>query len=162
MRRGCEHPRLRRSPRPGSAAHGPLPKLGSGNRDAVRRDDLGLDGLRTLEAVAELGDERVDHLLDVMLGDGIDVCVHPASLHAAVLAMWWRSRVDVARLKPLSGVPITLERTSSRRIENRMAKNNATKKPSARRYRDVRTGRFVTKKYAKKHPKRTVKEKALA
>ena len=29
----------------------------------------------------------------------------------------------------------------------------------ARRYRDSKTGRFVTKKYAKKHKKRTVKER---
>jgi hypothetical protein len=45
-----------------------------------------------------------------------------------------------------------------------MAKQQTeTKKPNARRYRDMRTGRFVTKKYAKKHPKRTVKEsRALA
>ena len=34
------------------------------------------------------------------------------------------------------------------------------KKPKALRiYRDAATGRFVTKKYAKKHPKTTVKEK---
>ena len=32
-----------------------------------------------------------------------------------------------------------------------------TQKPP-RIYRDAATGRFVTKKYAKKHPKRTVKE----
>jgi hypothetical protein len=32
-----------------------------------------------------------------------------------------------------------------------------TQKP-LRIYRDAATGRFVTKKYAKKHPKRTVKE----
>jgi hypothetical protein len=35
-----------------------------------------------------------------------------------------------------------------------MAKNT----PTPRRYRDAKTGRFVTRKYAKKHPKRTVKE----
>ena len=37
-----------------------------------------------------------------------------------------------------------------------MAKDSA--KPSAR-YRSTRTGRYVTKKYAKKHPKRAVKER---
>jgi hypothetical protein len=34
------------------------------------------------------------------------------------------------------------------------------KQMSARRYRDALTGRFVTKKYAKKHRKTTVKESA--
>jgi hypothetical protein len=37
-------------------------------------------------------------------------------------------------------------------------KNGKTKKVTARRYRDSLTGRFVTKKYAKKHPKTTQKE----
>ena len=41
-----------------------------------------------------------------------------------------------------------------------MAKKNngKTKKVRTRRYRDSLTGRFVTKKYAKKHPKTTQKE----
>lgn len=38
-----------------------------------------------------------------------------------------------------------------------MAKDERTNKPP-RRYRDALTGRFVSKKYAKKHKKRTVKE----
>jgi hypothetical protein len=37
-------------------------------------------------------------------------------------------------------------------------KNGKVKSPTARRYRDVATGRFVTKKYAKKNRKATVKE----
>ncbi len=37
-------------------------------------------------------------------------------------------------------------------------KNDKTKTPTARRYRDAATGRFVTKKYAKKNRKTTVKE----
>lgn len=37
-------------------------------------------------------------------------------------------------------------------------KSGKTKKVTARRYRDALTGRFVTKKYAKKHRKTTVKE----
>jgi hypothetical protein len=37
-----------------------------------------------------------------------------------------------------------------------MAKN--TKPHKLWTYRDGRTGRFVTKKFAKKHPKRTLKE----
>ena len=40
-----------------------------------------------------------------------------------------------------------------------MAKDPA--KPSPR-YRSTKTGRYVTKKYAKKHPKRTVKERRHA
>jgi len=40
-----------------------------------------------------------------------------------------------------------------------MAKN---KTKAARVYRDASTGRFVTKKYAKKHPKSTVKERRRA
>ena len=43
-----------------------------------------------------------------------------------------------------------------------MAKKN--KKPKVgklRVYRDAATGRFVTRKYAKKHPKTTVKEPRL-
>jgi len=40
-----------------------------------------------------------------------------------------------------------------------MAKKSKTEKQSAtRRYRDTETGRFVTKKYAKKHRKTTTKE----
>ena len=42
-------------------------------------------------------------------------------------------------------------------------KKKAAKKPdnaTTRRYRDALTGRFVTKKYAKKHRKTTVKESA--
>jgi hypothetical protein len=43
-----------------------------------------------------------------------------------------------------------------------MAKNTKTSKTSkqvtARRYRDALTGRFVTKKYAKKHRKTTTTE----
>jgi len=34
----------------------------------------------------------------------------------------------------------------------------AKKTAKVRRYRDTSTGRFVTKKYAKKHAKSTVKE----
>lgn len=41
-------------------------------------------------------------------------------------------------------------------------KNDKVKKATARRYRDSVTGRFVTKKYAKKHPKRTLKEARIA
>jgi hypothetical protein len=42
-----------------------------------------------------------------------------------------------------------------------MAKRNGkVKQMSARRYRDALTGRFVTKKYAKKHRKTTVRESA--
>jgi hypothetical protein len=37
-----------------------------------------------------------------------------------------------------------------------MGKNKRSK--AQRVYRDATTGRFVTKKYAKKHPKRTIKE----
>jgi|KBSMisStaDraftv2_1062788.scaffolds.fasta_scaffold5824319_1 hypothetical protein len=40
-------------------------------------------------------------------------------------------------------------------------KNNKVKSAQVRRYRDVATGRFVTKKYAKKNRKATVKETAL-
>lgn len=39
-------------------------------------------------------------------------------------------------------------------------KNNKEKPTAARRYRDAATGRFVTKKYAKKNRKTTVKELA--
>ena len=39
-----------------------------------------------------------------------------------------------------------------------MAKKNKSTKVTNRRYRDARTGRFVTKKYAKKHRETTVKE----
>ena len=40
-----------------------------------------------------------------------------------------------------------------------MAKNNTkTRKVGTRRYRDAGTGRFVTKKYAKKNRKTTIKE----
>jgi hypothetical protein len=48
--------------------------------------------------------------------------------------------------------------------ENPMAKKNGTvtkatvTKATARRYRDSLTGRFVTKKYAKKNRKTTLKE----
>jgi hypothetical protein len=37
-----------------------------------------------------------------------------------------------------------------------VAKDPAKPRP---RYRSTKTGRYVTKKYAKKHPKRTVKER---
>lgn len=43
-----------------------------------------------------------------------------------------------------------------------MAKKNKAKTPKAkapRVYRDASTGRFVTKKHAKKNPKTTVKER---
>jgi hypothetical protein len=44
-----------------------------------------------------------------------------------------------------------------------MAKNNGKrKKLTARRYRDALTGRFVTRKYAKKHRETTVKEPRAA
>ncbi len=39
-----------------------------------------------------------------------------------------------------------------------MAKKNKTKDVTARRYRDSLTGRFVTRKHAKKNKKTTVKE----
>jgi hypothetical protein len=39
-------------------------------------------------------------------------------------------------------------------------KKDKTKAP--RLYRDATTGRFVTKRYAKKHPKTTVKERRPA
>jgi hypothetical protein len=39
-------------------------------------------------------------------------------------------------------------------------KNRKVKRTSVRRFRDALTGRFVTKKYAKKHRKTTVKESA--
>ena len=39
-----------------------------------------------------------------------------------------------------------------------MAKGKKKKKTDKpRRYRDARTGRFVTKKFAKKHPKKTLR-----
>jgi hypothetical protein len=49
---------------------------------------------------------------------------------------------------------------SQRSEDDPMAKktNGKTKKVRTRRYRDSLTGRFVTKKYAKKHPKTTQKE----
>jgi hypothetical protein len=37
--------------------------------------------------------------------------------------------------------------------------NSATKTKAPRLYRDATTGRFVTKKFAKKNPKKTVKER---
>jgi hypothetical protein len=40
-----------------------------------------------------------------------------------------------------------------------MAKDSKPKAP--RRYRDSKTGRFVTKKYAKKNRKTTLKERVL-
>jgi len=40
-----------------------------------------------------------------------------------------------------------------------MAKDLAKKQKAPRVYRDAVSGRFVTKKYAKKNPKTTVKEK---
>jgi hypothetical protein len=43
-----------------------------------------------------------------------------------------------------------------------MAKKNKEKTVLARRYRDALTGRFVTRKYAKKNRKTTVKESAAA
>ena len=39
-----------------------------------------------------------------------------------------------------------------------MAKKNKPTNVTPRRYRDAHTGRFVTKKYAKKHRETTVKE----
>jgi hypothetical protein len=39
-----------------------------------------------------------------------------------------------------------------------MAKKPKLSKSAARRYRDSLTGRFVTKKYAKKHRETTIKE----
>jgi hypothetical protein len=38
-----------------------------------------------------------------------------------------------------------------------MAKGKKKKVDKPRRYRDARTGRFVTKKFAKKHPKKTLR-----
>ena len=38
-----------------------------------------------------------------------------------------------------------------------MAKRKKNKTDKPRRYRDARTGRFVTKKFAKKHPKKTLR-----
>jgi hypothetical protein len=44
-----------------------------------------------------------------------------------------------------------------------MAKNKkTTKQTTPRRYRDALTGRFVTRKYAKKNRKTTVKESITA
>jgi hypothetical protein len=43
-----------------------------------------------------------------------------------------------------------------------MAKKRKKSEPAARRYRDAVTGRFVTKKYAKKNRKTTVKESVSA
>jgi hypothetical protein len=43
-----------------------------------------------------------------------------------------------------------------------MPKRNGKKtKGATRRYRDSLTGRFVTRKYAKKHKKTTVKERRI-
>jgi hypothetical protein len=43
-----------------------------------------------------------------------------------------------------------------------MPKRNGKKtKDATRRYRDSLTGRFVTRKYAKKHKKTTVKERRI-
>lgn len=42
--------------------------------------------------------------------------------------------------------------------ENPMAKKNGSVTKAPRRYRDALTGRFVTKKYAKKNRKTTLKE----
>jgi hypothetical protein len=39
-------------------------------------------------------------------------------------------------------------------------KNGKVKKATPRRHRDTRTGRFVTKRYAKKHRETTMKESA--
>ena len=39
-----------------------------------------------------------------------------------------------------------------------MAEKNAKPKKAPRRYRDARTGQFVTKKYAKQNRETTVKE----
>jgi hypothetical protein len=50
-------------------------------------------------------------------------------------------------------------RNPKRRVNDPMAKKNGTiTKARARRYRDALTGRFVTKKYAKKNRKTTLKE----
>ena len=43
-----------------------------------------------------------------------------------------------------------------------MAKAQTVKEMTARRYRDATTGRFVTKKYAKKNKKTTLKERVAA
>ena len=49
--------------------------------------------------------------------------------------------------------------TARRSVNDSMAKKNGTTtKMTARRYRDGVTGRFVTKKYAKKNRKTTLKE----
>jgi hypothetical protein len=65
--------------------------------------------------------------------------------------MWCRS-TSLLGLKRARELPITVPMAK---------KKNAAKKPDVtarRRYRDALTGRFVTKKYAKKHRKTTVKE----
>jgi hypothetical protein len=47
-----------------------------------------------------------------------------------------------------------------RPMAKKKSKTKEPKAPASRRYRDATTGRFVTKKYAKKHRKTTVKESA--
>jgi hypothetical protein len=62
--------------------------------------------------------------------------------------------------------PLGLKRSPAVPITVPMAKKKkAAKKPdtsTTRRYRDALTGRFVTKKYAKKHRETTVKESAVS
>jgi len=50
---------------------------------------------------------------------------------------------------------------AKKRAKTHEAKS-ATKTKAPRLYRDATTGRFVTKKYAKKNPKSTVKERRVA
>ena len=52
---------------------------------------------------------------------------------------------------------VAVVRFAKRRTDTDLMPKKKTQKPP-RVYRDAATGRFVTKKYAKKHPKRTVKE----
>jgi len=49
-------------------------------------------------------------------------------------------------------------RPYTRKRDHPLARNGEKKDKAPRRYRDARTGRFVTKKYAKKNRKTTMKE----
>jgi hypothetical protein len=47
-------------------------------------------------------------------------------------------------------------------MAKKKSKAKTAKQPMNRRYRDAATGRFVTKKYAKKHRKTTIRESTPA
>jgi hypothetical protein len=82
------------------------------------------------------------------------------SLRSTLDAMWLRSRVDVERSTGHPKLPITFEsdNTADRKDRPMAKKNGKLKKATPRWYRDAISGRFVTKKYAKKHRKTTLKE----